>query len=120
MNFEKKVCERLREATVSTVMTVCLSIRMEKQRSHLKDFRKISHSNVGLLIQRADTPQFYLKSDKNNVHFTRIPACVLVSRRHLFSQLKQAAFFTSYDFRLKNFFKLYADDGLFSISKSYS
>jgi hypothetical protein len=84
----------LREATISTDMNVCLSVRMEQQQqqqqqqqqnSHWKDFRKILHSNVGYFRQLTDTSRFYLKSDKNNVNFTRIPTYVTISGRHLFS-----------------------------------
>jgi hypothetical protein len=59
------------KATITVVMSVCLSVRMEQLGSHLTDFHEIRY----LIIFRkfVETIQILLNSGKNNGYFTCRP-----------------------------------------------
>jgi hypothetical protein len=62
---------KLRKATASFLMSVCLSVRMEKLRSHWTDFYEV----LRLIIFRKyeEKIQVSLNSDKNNGYLTQRP-----------------------------------------------
>jgi hypothetical protein len=62
--------EKFRKATISFVMPVRLSVRMELG-SHLKDIRQVWH--LSIFRKSAEKIQVSLKSDKNNGYFTQRP-----------------------------------------------
>jgi hypothetical protein len=55
-------------------MCVPLPVRMEQLGSHWTDFHDIWYLIIFLIF--IDKIQISLKSDKNNGHFTRRPACI--------------------------------------------
>jgi hypothetical protein len=59
---------KLRKATVSFVMSVCLSARMEQLGSHWTDFHEILNSSI--FRKSVAEVQVSLKCCKNNGHFT--------------------------------------------------
>jgi hypothetical protein len=59
----------LRNATISFIMHVRPSVRMEKLGSHWTDFDEIWH--LSFFRKSVDKTQVSLKSDKNNGYFTR-------------------------------------------------
>jgi hypothetical protein len=60
--------EKLRKATVSFVMSVCLPVRMEKLGSHWTDFYEILYMKI--FRKSVEKIQVSVKSDKNNGYFT--------------------------------------------------
>jgi hypothetical protein len=58
----------LREATISFVMSVWLSVYMEQLGSHWTDFDEIWH--LSLFRKSVEKIKVSLKSVKNNEHFT--------------------------------------------------
>jgi len=62
---------KLHETTVSFVMSVCLSVRMEQFGFYWTDFHEILNSIT--LRKSVEKIQVSLKSDKNNCYFTYRP-----------------------------------------------
>ena len=58
---------KLRKATVSFVMSVCSSVRMEQLGDQWTEFHEIS--DFSIFRKRIEKIQVSLKSDKNNGHF---------------------------------------------------
>jgi len=58
----------LQKATISFVMSVCPSVRMEQLGSHWTDFREIRY--LIILLKFVQEIQVSFKCDKNNRHFT--------------------------------------------------
>jgi len=63
--------EKLLKATISFVMSVCPSVRMEQLRSHWTDFHEIRY--LSIFRKSVEKIQVSLKSDKNNLYFTYRP-----------------------------------------------
>ena len=61
-------CARITESTVSFVMSVCPSVRMEQFGSHCTDFHETGCSRI--FRTSVKKIQFPLKSDKNNGYIT--------------------------------------------------
>jgi hypothetical protein len=59
---------KLRKATMSFVVSVCLSVRTEQLDSHWRDFDEIWY--LGFFRKSVEKIQVSLKSDKNNGYFT--------------------------------------------------
>jgi len=60
---------KLRKATFSFVMSLCLSFRMEQLDSHWTDFHEIWY--LSIFRKCIDNIQILLKSDKNNIFYTK-------------------------------------------------
>jgi hypothetical protein len=69
-NFQSR-SQKLRKATISFVMSVLLSIRMEQLGSHSKNFHEIWYLNI--FPKSVEKIQVSLKSDNNNRYFTWRP-----------------------------------------------
>jgi hypothetical protein len=75
---------KLRKATISCVMSVRLSVRMEQLGSHWTDFHEILYSRI--FRKSAEKIQVSLKSDNNNRYFTwRSINIFIISRSFLFA-----------------------------------
>ena len=59
---------KLRNAAISFIMSVCLSVRMEQLGSQWKDSHEIWFSSI--FLKYVEKIQIYLQPDKNNGYFT--------------------------------------------------
>ena len=59
---------KLRKATISSVMSVCPSVRMEQLGSHWTDFHEICY--LSIFLNSVDEIKLSLKSNNNNGYFT--------------------------------------------------
>jgi hypothetical protein len=74
---------KFRKATIRLVMSVRLSLRMDKLSSHWTDFHYIWYFRI--FLKSVEKIQVSLKSDKNNGHFTWRPIHIffIISRYFL-------------------------------------
>ena len=66
---------KLRKATISFVMYVCLSVRMEQGCSHWTDFNEIWYLNI--FRKSVEKVRVALKRDKNCAYFTWKPIYII-------------------------------------------
>jgi hypothetical protein len=72
---------KLRKATISFVLSVCLSVHMEQLGSHWSDFHEILYLSI-FLKKYGEKIQVSLKSDKHNRYCTVLYCTVLYCTVH--------------------------------------
>jgi hypothetical protein len=81
---------KLRNATISFVMSVCPSVCMEQLGSHWKDLHEIYY--LGICRESVQKIQVSLKCDKNNGYFTWKPTHIFVIPRFFILKIRNVSY----------------------------